>query len=300
MRRKFLDENVAELDVAPMAQQSDMPALAQHSGMSAQDLAVGHIGEIAVHDGLTVKDDLDAASEGGDFIMVPLAHLVERAAFGGEDFVKRAAILAGVEMGVLRVVVVENLHLVARVGEIVGFKRDADADAIIGAGSQFEIHAQDVIGEDAVGNEIVGSIAGRGDEAIGDKVRRAGSFVHFRPALQRLAVEEGNKAFVLLRQALCDAETKPAGQHGPIHNSHKISVSIQTPRRPPVNPDSPTLAVAMAGRAASSRQFTLKCSPKDGRSRLGLAANHATHGISAQRPQENRQAASLHFLELRT
>ena len=168
--------------------------------------------------------------------MVPLPHLVERPPFGREDFVERAAILSRFQMRVLRVAIVQYLHLVARVSQIVRLKRHPDAHAVIGPRRQFEIHAQDVIRELAVRHQVIARVGRRGDDAIGDEIGRPGPLVHFRPPRQRLAVEERNKPLLLLpHQAAGKSQGQNSRERHPrksIHKRHNMHDSTTRPRPP--------------------------------------------------------------------
>src|SRR5262249_49729064 len=108
------------------------------------------------------------------------------------DLVDRAAILAGEELRVLWVVVVEDLHLHADVGGVALVGRP-DADAVVAARLGQELDAEGEVAELLLEEEVAAAVLGADDRPDLDDVA-APLAADELPARERFPVEAGDEA----------------------------------------------------------------------------------------------------------
>src|SRR5882762_4052246 len=97
-----------------MAEETDMPALADQPRMLHQLDRVGYTVEIGVENFLAVHNDFDVPAARGDFLRVPFTRRLERAFLRGDTVINRAVILLLAQLAPLaaqRSAFLQNLNL---------------------------------------------------------------------------------------------------------------------------------------------------------------------------------------------
>ena len=161
--------------------------------MLPERLGVGHGVQVRVHDDLAIERDADVAAAAVNLLLIPLADRAERAALGGGDEIDGAVILGGLELGVFRIGVVEDLHLHAAVGQAALGKRRADGDAVVGPGLQLELEAEDEVAVVALREEVAAPALGAIQHPVLHAVA-APLAAQQLPAVQGLAIEDRQEA----------------------------------------------------------------------------------------------------------
>ena len=103
---------------------------------------------------------------------IPFAYRLEIAALGGDDIVNGAVILPGVKVLVPRAAVVEHLNFHPGIRGV-ALRGRADADAVVGVGSQLELEAKNKVAVLFFGVKIAAVVNGAVDGAILDGVALA-------------------------------------------------------------------------------------------------------------------------------
>src|SRR5262245_39652562 len=134
---------MSELNEVIVAQESDMPAIAEHPGMLSDHLRITHIIQVTVHDDSAVQHNFDAAPPRGDFISIPSSDLCPSIG-SGDNAVDRPILLPRLNIGVFRRLIIEHLDLHPKRRRLT-LQWRANSNTVVTARLQFEFQSQDEI-----------------------------------------------------------------------------------------------------------------------------------------------------------